>query len=128
MLLPSPRPAVVVRERKEMAPLSSFLGFVFFWWLAAVMFCSFFRPALVARGGGVRRGDAKIGQMVGRKTLLPPCRYDLLLLFFFFLGADAGGSSWFARADGPAAVLDRSVDSSSLPSGRDTFRGTQNQR
>ena len=52
MLLPSPRPAVVARERKEMAPLSSFLGFVFFWWLAAVMFCSFFRPALVARGGG----------------------------------------------------------------------------
>ena len=47
------------------------------------------------------------------KTLLLPCRYDLLLLFFFFLCTDAGGRSCFARADGPAAVLDRSDDSSS---------------
>ena len=44
---------------------------------------------------------------------------------FFFL---VGGRSCFARADGPAAVLDWSDDSSSLPSGRDTFRGTQSQR
>uniref|UniRef100_R7W784 ATPase family AAA domain-containing protein 3 n=1 Tax=Aegilops tauschii TaxID=37682 RepID=R7W784_AEGTA len=72
------------------------------------------------------------------KTLLLPCWYDLLLLFFSFLCADAGGRSCFVRADDPAAVLDRSDDpaavldrsddSSSLPSGRDTFRGTQSQR
>ncbi|XBI17863.1 hypothetical protein VPH35_059798 [Triticum aestivum] len=62
------------------------------------------------------------------KTLLLPCWYDLLLLFFSFLLADAGGRSYFVRTDGPAAVLDRSDDSSSLPSGRDTFRGTQSQR
>ena len=62
------------------------------------------------------------------KTFLLPCWYDLLLLFFSFLCADVGGSSCFARADGPAAVLDRSDDSSSLPSGRDTFPGTQSQR
>uniref|UniRef100_R7W730 Uncharacterized protein n=1 Tax=Aegilops tauschii TaxID=37682 RepID=R7W730_AEGTA len=47
---------------------------------------------------------------------------------FSFLCADAGGRSCFVWADGPAAVLDRSNDSGSLPSGRDTFRGTQSQR
>jgi hypothetical protein len=53
MLLSSPRLAVVARERKGMAPPSSFLGlFVFFWWCAAVASCSFFQPALVARAGG----------------------------------------------------------------------------
>jgi hypothetical protein len=53
MLLSSPRPAVVARERKGMAPLSSLLGlFVFFWWCVDGVSCSFFQPALVARGGG----------------------------------------------------------------------------
>ena len=78
---------------------------------------------------GTGRLDPQMGDG-GRemKTFLLPCWYDLLLLFFSFLCANAGGRSCFVRADGPAAVLDRSDDSSALPFGRDTFRGTQSQR
>ena len=53
LLLSSPRPAVVARERKGMAPPSSCLGLSgLFWWCAVVTSCSFFRPAVVARRGG----------------------------------------------------------------------------
>ena len=75
----------------------------------------------VAGYGGWRSiGTGRLGPQMGdgcreMKILLLPCWYDLLHLFFFFLYADAGGRSCFARADGPATVLDRSDASSSLP-------------
>ncbi|VAI80886.1 unnamed protein product [Triticum turgidum subsp. durum] len=88
----------------------------------------------VAGYGGWRSiSTGRLGPQMGdgcreTKTLLLPRWYDLLLLFFSFLCADTGGRSCFARADGPAAVLDRSDDSSSFPSGGDTFRGTESHR
>ena len=81
------------------------------------------------RSIGTGRLDPQMGDGCREtKTFLLPYWYDLLLLFFSFLCADAGERSCFAQADGPVVVLDRSDDSSSLPFGRDTFRGTQSQR
>jgi hypothetical protein len=80
MSLSSPRPAVVARERKGMAPPSSFLeSCVLFRWSVAAMSCSFLRPALLVRGEG---------DWTRRRLNMPDGR-----TFCWWVGSTARGSS-----------------------------------